>query len=153
MTHLSMTAHYDAPIERVFELGIAFERYPEWNVTYTEVKEVVGPPDKVGTRIHSVMHFLGRTMEGWGEIVEIERPRLLKIEGSSTDGGKLTFLYRLTPVSAGTDFAIEADYELPAGVFGQIADKLFVEKAVERDLRHSIENFKALVEATVPVLV
>ena len=68
MTHLQIKAQYDAPIERVFGLMTDFARYPEWNVTYTEIKEVVGPPDKVGTRIHSVMRFLGRTMEGWGEI-------------------------------------------------------------------------------------
>lgn len=43
-------------------------------------------------------------------------------------------------------------YELPAGLFGQLADKLFLEKAMERDLRHSTENFKALVEAKAPVL-
>ena len=36
-----------------------------------------------------------------------------------------------------------------AGIIGQIADRLFVERAVERDLAHTIENFGALVEAPV----
>ena len=48
---------------------------------------------------------------------------------------------------------MEIDYELPAGLLGQIADKLFVERTIERDLRHSIESFKALVEVKTPVLV
>ena len=152
MTHLRMTGHHDAPIDRVFELGVDFKRYPEWNVTYVEVKEVTGPPDKVGAKIYSEMRFLGRKMEGWGEIVEFDRPRLLKLSGESTDGGKLTQVLRLTPAGAGTDFEIEVDYELPPGFIGEIANKLFVEKAVERDLSHSIENFKAIVETKDPVL-
>jgi coenzyme Q-binding protein COQ10 len=153
MSHLSLTGHYDAPIEHVFELATDFDRYLEWNVTYTAIKAIEGPPDKVGTKVHSEMRFLGRTMEGWGEIVEFERPRLFKTSGESTQGGKLTQELRLTPAGTGTDYVLETDYELPAGFIGKVASKLFVEKAVERDLKHSIENFKAMVETKEPVLV
>jgi len=153
MTHLQVKAQYEAPIERVFALLTDFARYPEWNVTYTEVKEIVGPPNEAGTRIHSVMRFLGQTMEGWGEIVEIDPPKLLRTSGTSTQGGKLEYVLRLTPIPNGTEVVAETDYELPAGIFGKVADKLFVERAVERDLRHSIENFKAFVELRQPVLV
>jgi uncharacterized membrane protein len=147
-----MTERFEAPIDRVFDLVIDFPRYPEWNPIYTDMTEVVGPPDQVGTRMHGVMKFLGRRMEGWGEIAEIERPRHLKVVGSSKEGGTLTTIYHLTPVGTATEAEFEAEYELPAGLFGQIADKLFVEKAVERSLKHAIENFKALVETPVPVL-
>jgi uncharacterized protein YndB with AHSA1/START domain len=152
MTLLRITEHVEVPPEKVFELGIDFKRYPEWNVSYSEVKEIVGPPDVVGTKIHSVMKVLGRPIEGWGEIVEIEKPRLLKLVGTGDQGGKLTQIYRLTPVTSGTDVEIEVEYELPAGFLGQIVDKLFVEKTIERDLRHTVENFKAFLEAKVPVL-
>ena len=153
MTHLRITSQYEAPIERVFALVTDFAHYPEWNVTYTEIKEVVGQPDRVGTRIHAIMRFLGRTMEGWGELVEVDPPRLFRIAGTSTEGGRLDVAYRLTPAGTGTDLVIEADYELPAGIFGKLADRLFVERAVERDLRHSIENFRAFVEVPQALLV
>ena len=151
MSHLTLTGHYDAPIEHVFELGTDFKRYPEWSVTYTEVKDISGPP-AVGTKIYSEMRFLGQKMEGWGEIVEFDRPRLLKITGKGTQGGSLTQVLRLTPAGAGTDYEVELDYDLPAGFIGRLASKLFLEKAVERDMEHSIENFKAMVEAKEPVL-
>lgn len=153
MTIVRIKEHFDAPIERVFELGTDFKRYPEWNGSYSEIKEVIGPPDKVGTRILGVTKVLGRHMEGWGEIVEVDPPRLLKIAGKGLEGGTVTTTYRSSPAGTGTDFEFEGEYELPAGFLGQIADKLFVERAVERDLRHSIENFKAIVEAKAPVLV
>ncbi len=151
MTHLTLKAHFDAPIEHAFDLATEYRRYPEWNVSYREVTEVTGPPDKVGTTMKAVMHLLGRTIEGWGKVTEVDRPRLLKIVGEG-EGGTLTTVHHLVPVPAGTDYILEVDYALPAGIFGRVADKLFVERAVERDLRHSIENFTALVEAKVPVL-
>ena len=153
MAHIRVTEHFEAPIDRVFELGIDFKRYPEWNVSYTQIKEIKGLPGKVGTKMFSVMKILGRPMEGADEIVEIERPRLLKISGTGTLGGFLKYTTRLTPVGTGTDVVLEMDYELPAAIVSQIADKLFVEKTIERDLRHSMENFKALVEVRLPVLV
>jgi hypothetical protein len=36
---------------------------------------------------------------------------------------------------------------LPGGFAGSVADKLFVERAIERDVKHSMENFKAICEA------
>ncbi len=152
MTHVRMTAHFEAPIEKVFELATDYQRYPEWNVSYSTVDQVSGPYDKVGTKFHTTMKLLGRRLEGWGEIAEVEKPKLLKITGTSPQAGSLTALYRFTPVSiAGTNVEMEIDYELPAGFLGQITDKLFIEKSVERDLSHSIENFKALVELKTPV--
>jgi len=81
MAHLRKTAHYDAPIEKVFDLAVDYARYPEWNVSYEAVMEVVGPPDQVGTRFHGEMKLMGRKMEGWGEVTEVDRPNLLKVTG------------------------------------------------------------------------
>ena len=152
MSQVRMTAHFNAPIDRVFELGTDFKRFPEWNVSYNEVKEVTGPTDQVGTKIFAVMQILGGFVEGSAEIVEVDPPRMLKMIGSGANGGTLETVYHFTPNGAGTDMKIDLDYELPAGIIGQIADKIFVEKAIERAVRHSLENFQAFVEARVPVL-
>jgi uncharacterized membrane protein len=63
-----------------------------------------------------------------------------------------TFINRLEPKGTGTDLTMELTYELPAGFLGAVLDKVFVERAIERDLRFSAENFKAFCEAKVPVL-
>ena len=49
----------------------------------------------------------------------------------------------------GTDVTVEFEYDLPGGLFAGIAEKL-LGGSIERDLRHSMENFKELAEATVP---
>jgi uncharacterized protein YndB with AHSA1/START domain len=153
MTLITKRYHFDAPIEKVFELGTDFKRYPEWNVAYPVTKEIIGEPRTVGTRIGMTMRLLGREFDATATIAEIDPPRYMKLTGVGADGGKSTAIYRLTPVGAGVDLEFEYEYELPAGILGHIADKLFVERTVERDIDHSVENFKALVEARQPVLV
>jgi uncharacterized membrane protein len=151
MAHVSLNAHIDAPVERVFALSSDFKRYPEWNVNYAEVLEITGPGDTVGTKIHAVGQVLGRKMESWYEIVEADPPRLLQM--TTHEPSPSTTTTRLTPAGTGTDVSLEVEYELPAGIFGEIANKLFVERFFERSLRHAAENFKALVEAEAHVSV
>jgi uncharacterized membrane protein len=57
---------------------------------------------------------------------------------------------KLDGAGPGTDISFEMDYELPGGFIGGIAVKLFMERQIERDIKHSNENFKALCEAKVP---
>ena len=150
MTQLRMTAHFDAPIERVFDLATDYARYPEWSVQYEQVSGISGPPDEVGTSFNGVIKLLGRKMAGSGEVTGVERPRYVEIVGKGS-GGTTKTVYRFTEAGSGTDAELELDYELPAGLFGKVADKLFVERSIERGLRHSLENFKAFVEEKVPL--
>lgn len=150
MAHIRLTEHISAPIEDVFDLFIDPKRWPEWMAGSTEIKEVTGPPDQVGTRIRDVSTFMGQPMESWTEVLAVERPRLYRLatEGAGMKG---TGTFRLTPADDGTDVEVLTEYELPAGFLGHIADRLFIEKAMERQTRHSAENFKALAEAKVAV--
>jgi uncharacterized membrane protein len=146
MAHLTMTQHLEAPIERVFDLYIDVQRWPEWMPGLLEIKEVTGPLDRAGSKVREISRWLGRTMDSWDEVVEAERPHLVKMS-SQLEGAKTTMTLRLTPGGKGTEAEIEFDYAMPAGFFSQIADRLFVEKAAQRTSRHALENFKALVEA------
>ena len=68
---------------------------------------------------------------------------------SGAGGAKATLEQTFTEAGGGTDTTVEVEYDLPMGLFAGVAEKL-LGGSVERDLRHSMENFKALCEATVP---
>jgi len=68
------------------------------------------------------------------------------VTASSPRGGTAHLLVRYEPDGSGTKLSTDLDYELPMGLFGNVADKLFAERAMTRDVHHSGENFKALVE-------
>ena len=151
MGHVRQMSHVDAPPDKVFALTIDAERDPEWNSSVVEVKDVTGLLDRVGASYVAILRLGGRRLDTHWEVSKVERPRLLELAATAPGGGHATSTTTFEPAGGGTDITIEADYELPGGFVGGVADKLFVERAIERDIKHSIENFKAICEAEVQV--
>lgn len=50
------------------------------------------------------------------------------------------------PTSRGCRVDLEVEYDLPGGVLGDIADKVYVERRNEREAEHSLQNLKEIVE-------
>jgi uncharacterized membrane protein len=144
-------SHVDAPPDKAFALAIDAKRIPEWNASVIETRDITGSLDRVGASYVSVLKLGGRRLEGRWEVSKVEKPRLLDFAGTAPGGGRATAINRFEPSGAGTDVTIEVDYELPGGFVGGMADKLFIERAIERDVKHSVENFKAICEAEVQV--
>ena len=151
MGHVLQTGHIDAPPDKAFALALDAARIPEWNSSVIEVKEVTGSLDTVGSSYVSVLKLGGRRLEGRWEVSRVETPRMLEFTGTAPGGGRATAKNRFESAGGGTDLTIEIEYELPGGFVGGMADKLFVERAIERDVKHSVENFKAICEAEVHV--
>jgi hypothetical protein len=147
MGSIRQTSHIDVPPEKAFALAIDAKRIPEWNASVVETKDFTGSLDQVGASYTAVLKLGGRRLESRWEVSRVEQPGLLETTGTAPGGGRVTALNRLEPAGTGTDSSLELDYDLPGGFFGGIADKLFVERAIERDAKHSAENFKAICEA------
>jgi uncharacterized protein YndB with AHSA1/START domain len=153
MGHFKVTPHFEAPIERVFALSVDPLRIPEWAPSIFEVKDATPGPMTLGSTYTAVTKLLGRHLDIRYEITEIDSPRLLTAVGTASNGGRVLLRTRLTPAASGTDAELEVDYDLPIGFLGEIADKLFVEQAMERDMRHGVENFRSIVEARIPLTI
>ncbi len=151
MGHIRESIHIDAPIEQVWELGAKCERYTEWQTGVVEIRDCSGPIDHVGAKYSLVYKSMGRRLEGTFEVTRAEKPRLIEQKGTIPGGGRGTSVQTAEPAGGGTDLTFTMDYELPGGFVGGMADKLFMERALERDIRHSNENFKALCEAEAKV--
>ena len=140
MGHLRLSEHINAPIDHVWEINASCERLPEWNVVIV---------DRVGAKATTVARIFGRKIEGTQETTKADKPHAYALKVSGAGGAKATLGITFTEARGGTDATIEIDYELPMGLFAGVAEKL-LGGSIERDLRHSQENFKALCEATVP---
>ena len=149
MGHLRFSEHIDAPIDHVWEVLASCERLPEWNVNVVEVKDCQGRLDRVGTRVTTVVRVLGRKIEGTQETTKADKPHAYALKLSGAGGAKATLDQTFTEADGGTDATVEVEYELPMGLFAGVAEKLLA-GSIERDGRHSMENLKALCEATVP---
>jgi uncharacterized membrane protein len=151
MGHVRQSGHIDASPDAAFALAIDASRIPEWNSSVSEVRDVSGMLDHAGASYVAILKLGGRPLESRWEVSKVEKGKLIEFTASAPGGGRATAVTRVEATGGGTDFAIEVDYELPGGFVGGMADKLFVERAIERDVRHSLENFKAICETEAKV--
>jgi uncharacterized membrane protein len=147
--HVLLSDHINAPIDHVWDINASCERLPEWNVNVVDVSDCQGRLDRVGARVTTVVRVFGRKIAGSQETTKADRPHAFTLKLVGAGGAKATVIGTYTEARGGTDATIELDYELPVGLFAGIAEKL-VGGSIERDLRHSMENFKALCESTIP---
>ena len=138
----------EVPADRVWSVAIEANRIPEWQTNVVVVKNVTGRLDEVGSRYSSVNRVAGRTIEGVWEVTKAEPNRLLEVSGTAPGGGRVVSSIKLTADAGATDVSVQFEYELPASFLGHFANRLFVERALWRGIRHSSENFKALCEET-----
>ena len=151
MGHVRLNEHIDAPIDHVWEIYASCERLPEWDMSIVEVKDCPDRLDRVGARVTTVARVFGRRIEGFRETTKVDKPRdfALKLVGA---GAKATVDGTFIEARGGTDTTFEVEYELPMGMFAGVAGKL-LGGSIERDVRHSMENLKALCESTLPARV
>lgn len=149
MGHVRYSEHINAPIDHVWEMIASCERLPEWNVNIVEVKNCPARLDRVGARFTPVATILGRKLEGSQETTKADKPHALALKVSGAGGLTATVVQTFNEAGGGTDATIEAEYALPMGLFAGVAEKLLGGR-VDRDIHHSLENFKELCESTVP---
>lgn len=149
MGHVRFSEHIDAPIDHVWEIAASCERLPEWSVTIVDVKDCQGRLDRVGARVTTVARVFGRKIDGSQETTMADKPRAYTLKLVGAGGAKATVNGTYAEARGGTDATVELEYDLPMGMFAGVAEKL-LGGSIERDLRHSMENFKALCESTIP---
>ena len=150
MGHINrtFTIHVEATPEQVFDLFTKPERFQEWMVPASEVKDITGTPGAVGLGWTTASTFAGRKMENHMRVTAAERPRSFEVKG--TGSGNATLRGRFEPAAGGTDITIEGEYDMPLGFIGDAANKLFFEKSYADSWDKSLAKFKALVEAEAP---
>ncbi|HET9455789.1 MAG TPA: SRPBCC family protein [Candidatus Limnocylindrales bacterium] len=146
MGQVHETVHIDAPVDVAWAIGRDVNRIPEWNTTVASVKDATGPLDVVGASYTAVSKIVGRPLEVVWRVERVEPMRFGEAVATAPGGGSARTRVAYEPDGAGCRVTIDVDYELPGGFLGGVADKLFAERSMARDVRHSSENFKALVE-------
>jgi uncharacterized membrane protein len=152
MGHVRLSEHINAPIDHVWDMNVSCERLPEWNVNVVEVRDCPGRLDRVGAKATTIGRVMGRKVEGQLETIRAEKPRAFEQRITGAGGIVASINASFAAADGGTDVTVELDYTFPAGFFGGIAEKL-LGGSLERDTRHSMENFKELSEATAPARV
>jgi uncharacterized membrane protein len=135
-----------APLEVCWALNADGSRLTEWNQSILEVRDVSGPLDRVGTTYTGVVKAMGRRFDGRNEVTAVVPMKSVDTAGTGVGGAKATVHVEFEPRGQGTRVTVTIDYDLPGGLFGGIAEKLFATRQLEDGLKASNAGFKALAE-------
>jgi len=134
--------------EKVWEM-LAFDRRPEWmegikSVEYTS--EVRKPMDKY--RVGASAHMTEKHGESDLEITESLENEKMAYSVRGYRGSRSTVaVCTLKPTEAGTEMTFAIDYEVTNLIFKAL-DKLFIRRALDKDVEKFLEKLKSILEKT-----
>jgi uncharacterized protein YndB with AHSA1/START domain len=146
MTKIDRHADIGAPREKVFEVLTDLDLLPLWSTITVETHEAPTEPIREGDTFTQTLRVLGRTLETRWQVTKVERPRRVAYVSETSDGGMLRMAQTVTEDAGRSRVDVELDYELPGGLVGELFDAVYAERRNERELEHSLNNLKDLVE-------
>ena len=147
MGHLRDSIHINAPMDRVW----AFTHDPRNWATYmvgltgpdkTTVSWVFGALDEQRDRLHHIRET-ARLVE---DLRDAEGGVHTRFDFEGSLPGWMA--WDCKPEDEGTLVTVEEQYTVPGSVLGRVADRLIVGRMEERDIHHTLEDLKLLMEGS-----
>jgi carbon monoxide dehydrogenase subunit G len=130
------------PLEQVFYTIINPEKMA--HVFFSTVADIKGKSGELGSYVIWVYPVAGMKIRAKTTVSEVEKPRKLVQEMSGTMSGKWIWNLEQDGQAAKVDFSIE--YNVPGGILGKFADKLFLRRMNQKNLEKTLRNLKAYCE-------
>lgn len=146
MGYAHLTEHIDAPPRTVFDVAAATERLPQWLTLVTSVDAHAGRLDHEGAAFDADMKLGGEQLDVHWRVTEAAVPEHVHLEGAAGEDGSANAVFAFGLWEAGTEVTVEIDWQLPGGFLHEVADKLFVERSIARELKHSLDNLRDIIE-------
>lgn len=143
MGYVHLSRHVRATPHEVFAHLSDPDALAGWLHLVEEVRAASPRLDEVGAQLCALMSLGPRHLEVDWTVVKVEPDRVLHLEGRSTAGGDADVRVECGLWDGETELDIDLEYELPGGFATSMADRLWIERAIARDLRHSVRDLAA----------
>ena len=144
MAHLEGRSRLQPPIEGVRPPD-CLSRLPDWSTTTVAVEDEPETALSVGDTFRQTIR-VGRSLTTDWRVVELTHPDRVAYEATA-EGGRLRMEQDVRTEGAGSRVELDLEYELPGGLIGELLDQNYVERRLEREAEHSLQNLKEIVEA------
>lgn len=146
MGYVSVGRHVEVVAETAFDFLAGTARLPLWLALMSEVEARDDSLAHEGAAFDGVLKVGGRQLDSTWHVTKVTEPRLLRLSGEAANGGSAAVWLTVGRWDGGCEVTFEVDYDLPGGFVSSVTDRLFVERAVARDIKHSMDNLKAILE-------
>ena len=100
----------------------------------------------LGDHFDQVVKLVGIEVDTEWEVTETAADSRIKIDGRSKSNGRASTVETVAAHDGGSLVRLEADYDPPPGLLGEISDKLLFEKGHEEQAEQILARLKALCE-------
>ncbi len=146
MSTVQAEIEINAPIERVWETIMDPGRLGDWVTIHKSVKHV-SEPLHTGSTMEQVLQMRGVSFLVKWTLADVEAPSRAEWEGCGPARSVARIRYELSPhADDHTLFAYTNEFIAPGGMLGNVASKVVVGAASEREANSSLSRLKALVE-------
>jgi uncharacterized membrane protein len=147
MSVVHVNTRIEAPVDRVWKVVMNPERLHEWVTIHRKLGHVSSGPLQKGSTMEQTMHLRGLSFHVNWKLVECNPPNLAQWEGVGPAHSRARTRYELrADGDNATEFEYFNDFSTPGGRLGQVASKVFVGDASEREARSSLARLKRLIE-------
>lgn len=139
----------EAPVERVWRTVMDPHRLGDWVTIHRAVRDVSSEPLAQGSTMDQVLHIRGVSFHVHWTLVDVNPPNHAEWEGHGPAYSRARIRYELAQDGdERTVFDYTNEFTPPGGRLGNVASRVIVGAASEREANHSLARLKALVEGS-----
>jgi acetyl-CoA C-acetyltransferase len=147
MSTVHVEIQIDAPVARVWDVVMNPDRFADWVTIHRSVRVVSAEPQAKGAEMEQVLHMRGVSFHVHWTLVDVHAPSHAEWEGRGPAHSRARIRYDLSGDGEGpTRFEYTNEFHPPGGALGNVASRVIVGAASEREARNSLQRLKALVE-------
>jgi uncharacterized membrane protein len=146
MREVHVKIEIDTPLERVWETIMDPDRLGDWVTIHRSVKDVSDRPLAKGATMDQLMAIRGVTFRVHWTLVEFDPPHHAEWEGRGPAHSHARIRYQLSGGDGPTSFDYANEFTPPGGRLGNVASRVIVGAASEREAHNSLARLKALLE-------
>ena len=147
MSTVQVKVDIHAPPQQVWDLVMDPDRFGDWVTIHRSVDNVSDRPARKGSTMDQVMHMRGFTFKVHWTLEEVDEPRRAEWEGRGPAHSRARITYQLSGDDGGpTAFEYTNELTPPGGRIGNMASRVIIGEASDREAHKSLERLKSLLE-------
>lgn len=147
MSVVHVKINIDAPVQRVWDTVMDPHRLGEWVTIHRAIRNAPDGPLRAGATMDQLMQVRGFRFQVHWTLVSVQEPSQAEWKGRGPAHSRARIRYVLTDSGDGaTEFEYTNEFSPPGGRIGNLASRMIVGAASEREAHNSLTRLKALLE-------
>jgi uncharacterized membrane protein len=147
MSTVHVKIRINAPLQAVWDTIMNPDRLGDWVTIHRSVKSVSDNPLKNGSTMEQVLAMRGVSFHVNWKLVNVSPPHEAQWDGRGPAHSRARITYQLSgDGDDATMFEYTNEFNPPGGRLGNLASRVIVGAASEREANNSLQRLKALVE-------